>query len=1084
MSYDIRNIKSITDLIRYFSEELDWNINLEDFESIDDITYDFEAEDLGLKEEAFAKISSLKQLRPFTEDQEWGIFCVEFNTEKFEVTALRKILSKLVPNRRNSFDHAVWNQRDLLFLCKWGNDNNSTIGMAHFEEKESGLPQIKIIYCTPAQEDSIQIKQFESRMSKLVWPKDTSDTEAWREMWSSAFTTAYHQVIRDSSTLTTQLAAEAQDIKERILKTLEVESANGYVHLLYDKFKKTLVHDLSEKEFADMYAQTIVYGLFSARCMDQTQESFSVEEAIDCLPITNPFLKDLLEECAGKKFNSGLSFDELEISNVVDILSNTKTDEIIKDFSRQTGGGKEDPVIHFYEQFLTEYDKTQKVQRGVYYTPQPVVNFIVRAVDDILKNEFGLKDGLASTETKKIKVKRESQKKTDGIRKMVEETVEVPAVQILDPAVGTGTFLRQTILQIYDNFKSARKGMSEKQIQAEWNNYVPEHLLPRLNGFEIMMAPYAVSHLKLAMVLKDTGYDFNSDKRLQVYLTNSLEEPGTTEDQFSLFEDDPLAMESVEANKTKKNSGINVVIGNPPYNISSTNTNEWILHLINDYKYGLNERKINLDDDYIKFIRYAQEIIKDKNGILVYISNNSFLDGLTHRRMRESLLNQFSTIYIINLHGNARKKESSPDGSKDENVFDIMQGVSINLFISNDKHKGNSNIYYKDLYGYRDYKFSFLNKKSIESTDFTSLFPDTPNYFFVKKDLSKAKTYDSYISILDLFKLYNSGIQTKRDKLSVTFDEKSIQKVVKDFKELRKDILLKKYELPDDERGWTIENAKEDLLENEVRIIKYNYRPFDVRFTAYTGKSSGFMGRPRDIVMRHFLQSNIGLLTTRNYHSKAFSHIISSKLVSDLHAISDQSYVFPLYVYDDSPLNEIKKNSNLNENAVETLLENTGLHSSNITVETAFGFIYAVLFSKKYRILYNENLRIDFPRIKPPKTMEEFLGLSKLGLNLIRLHTETDTLYSDIRFIGKDCVVRKPVYKDNRVYINDSSYFEGVKDSIWNFEMGTYIVLQHWLKDRKNRLLSEEDINLFGKIVMAISETLDIMNEIDEIIDL
>lgn len=432
---DIRKVKNITNLISYFSQNLNWDIDMDDFDDIEDVTYDFAASDIGLKDESFAKISALRQLQPLVDGQKWGIFCVEFDSNRFEPSALKKILSGLIPRKRNSADHAVWEQQDLLFICNWGIDNNSTIGLAHFEDREGGLPQIKMFSCAPALEDFTQINQFEQRLSLLAWPKDTSNISKWRETWSSAFTMAYHQTIQDSSTLTIQLAVEAQNIQQRILEVMNVETKNGYVHKLYQKFKDTLINDMTEKQFADMYAQTVVYGLFSARCMDSSQDDFSAEEAIECIPNTNPFLKSLMKECFGIENTSALSFDELEIGNVVDLLTHTKTDEIIRDFNRQTGGGKEDPVIHFYEEFLTAYDKAQKVQRGVYYTPQPVVNFMVKAVDDIIKNEFGYEDGLATTATKKIKVKTMSTKRINGFHREVERLEEVPAIQVLDPAL-------------------------------------------------------------------------------------------------------------------------------------------------------------------------------------------------------------------------------------------------------------------------------------------------------------------------------------------------------------------------------------------------------------------------------------------------------------------------------------------------------------------------------------------------------------------------------------------------------------------------------------------------------------------------
>lgn len=735
MGIDIRNVKDMTGLISYFADKLHWKIDPDDFDDIEDVAYDFDAEDIGLKEEAFAKINSLLQLPPLVDGQKWGIFCVEFDSRRFEVTALRKILSGLIPKRRNSADHAVWEQKDLLFLCFWGKDNNRTIGVAHFEEKESGLPTIKMISCAPAVEDFTQIRIFENRLKSLQWPTQYIDHEKWHDDWSSAFTTGYRQTIQDASTLTTQLAIEAQGIRNRILEILNIETANGYVHLLYEKFRNTLIHDMTEIQFADMYAQTVVYGLFSARCMDDTQEDFSATEAVDCIPNTNPFLKSLMQECLGAQNNSKLSFDELEIGNVVDLLLHTKTDSIIQDFNRQTGGGKEDPVIHFYEEFLTAYDKQQKVQRGVYYTPQPVVNFIVRAVDSIIQTEFDLKDGLASTATKKIKVIRQSKKKINGYYRDVETEIEVPAIQVLDPATGTGTFIRQTILQIYENFKQKNSGLDTQLLHNAWNDYVPKHLLPRINAFELMMAPYAVTHMKLAMVLKDTGYNFKSGERLNVFLTNTLEEPGDSDNQLTLWSD-PLAMESIAANAVKKNKGINICIGNPPYSSSSSNRGAWIQNLNAEYKEGLKERKINLDDDYIKFIRYGENVISNNSyGILAYISNNSFLDGLTHRVMRRHLMETFDSIYILNLHGNVKKKEQAPDGSKDENVFDIQQGVSINVFVKNNsRNKNGCKIYSYDLWGTREKKYQILNQLQISDNKFKEIYPDKPNYFFVPKD--------------------------------------------------------------------------------------------------------------------------------------------------------------------------------------------------------------------------------------------------------------------------------------------------------------------------------------------------------------
>ncbi len=1085
MARDIREVKNLADLIGYFSTKLGWNIDLDDFEDIEDISYDFDAADIGIKEESFAKISSLRQLQPLVDGQQWGIFCVEFDSNRFEPSALKKILSGLIPRKRNSKDHAVWCQQDLLFICNWGTDNNSTIGLAHFEDREDGLPQIKMFSCAPALEDFTQIKLFEERLTQLAWPKNTSNIDEWREMWSSAFTLTYKQIIQDSSTLTVQLAAEAQNIRNRIIDILEVETKNGYVHLLYEKFRDTLIHDMTEQQFADMYAQTIVYGLFSARCLDQTQDDFSVMEAIELIPNTNPFLKTLLEECVGKESNNKLSFDELEIGNVVRILKNTRTDAIIQDFNRQTGGGREDPVIHFYEEFLTAYDKEQKVQRGVYYTPQPVVNFIVRAVDYIIKSEFGMEDGMASTETKIVKYKRDSLRKKDGLfRTQVEDKKEVPAIQILDPSTGTGTFLRQTILQVYEDFKIKNKRLNDDELNKAWNDYVPKHLLPRLNGFELMMAPYAVAHMKLAMVLKDTSYSFASNERLNVYLTNTLEEPGNSDGQMSLF-DDPIAGESIAANAVKKNNGINIVIGNPPYSSSSSNRGEWILNLISDYKRGLNEKKVNLDDDYIKFIRFGQFIVnKAGKGILAYITNNSFLDGITHREMRHQLMQVFNDIYIINLHGNSKRSEVAKDGSKDENVFDIQQGVSIIIgVIAPNKNKVEKVCYY-DLYGTRDYKYKYLQEYDLPNINFELFSPAQPNYFFIPKNFSNQETYEKGFAIDELMPLGSSGIQTKNDKLAIQYKKGMVESIKQDFLNESKDALVMKYALKDS-AGWKIDKAIKDIKVSHSSVERILYRPYDWRYVLYTNNSSGFLGRPREKVSRHFVgHDNYGLLVRRNTPPVDFSHVfICDSLISEGVLGIDpngREYVFPLYIYPEEG-SLFGRQVNFDEKIVDIISTNIGVHS--VEPFDVLGYVYAVLHSKRYRNEFSEFLKINYPRIPYPHDKEYFYKLSKLGKQLIDIHLlRIEENNSNVSLIGEgDRRVDNPKYKNGCVFINSSQFFQPIPESYWNKTVGGYAPLQKWLKLRKGECLDDEDVSDYIKIVYSLEKTEELIDEIDRV---
>ncbi len=1114
MAQDLRKVNDIESLMTYFSEKLGWAIDPDDYYDIDDITYDFEAEDLGLKEEAFAKITSLKQLRPLVDEQRWGIFFVNFESSRFEVSALRKILSGLIPARRNA-DHAVWDKTDLLFLCTWGERNKVTIGAAYFEDAEKGLPQIKMISCEPAVEDFTQINIFEQRLSKLAWPKDPADTVAWHDAWASAFTTRYRQTIQDSHTLTVRLAEEAQNIRNRILNTLEIETSNGYVHLLFQKFRDTLVHDMTEQQFADMYAQTVVYGLFSARCMDETQEDFDATEAVECIPNTNPFLKGLVQECLGSNSaNSKLSFDELEIGNIVDLLLHTKTDAIISDFNRQTGGGREDPVIHFYEEFLSEYDKAQKVQRGVYYTPQPVVNFIVRAVDDILKSEFSITDGLASTTTKTIKILRDSKRKIDGYIRTIEDEAVVPAIQILDPATGTGTFLRQTILQIYQNFCDHRKNKTKAEIQDEWNAYVPEHLLPRLNGFELMMAPYAVAHMKLAMVLKDTGYQFSRPERLRVYLTNSLEKPGNSEAQMTLW-DDPLAFESVSANVVKKDSGINVIIGNPPYSGESANKGAWILQLMEDFKkepggiLKLQEKNQKwLNDDYVKFIRYSENIIsRTTGGVIAFINPHGFISNPTFRGMRWKLLQDFDKIYILDLHGNSNRKETCPDGSKDENVFDIQQGVCICIFIktpANAKTK-KCKVFHADILGLRNKKYDILNSSQLSDIQFTEVVPKEPDYLFLNVDYNLRSVYDEGFSVNVLFNQGSVGIVTARDGLTIDFSRNNLVERIDDFRKLDVENARTKYNLGKDVRDWKVEWAQTDINQNALvdgnidvkKIIPIMYRPFDTRYTLFTGTSRGFICYPRADVMNNFiLGNNIGLATARSNKSDSCDHffVVNTIMEAKCAERTTQSAVFPLYLYSYAA-GKLTRTVNMNKDIICTICNKTNLHyvesfnqpqetCSMFTEKDLLNYIYGVLYTPNYRSKYTEFINARFPKIPYPTSAKNFFDIAKLGERLVNLHLMRDLpkLSDDIDFIqGDNLMVEKIKYQDGKIFINKTAYFTGVTSNEWNFKIGGYQPLQRWYKDRKGFILKDVDISYYKQIINIIRETIIVMEELNNL---
>ena len=1074
---DIRHVKDIPTLLAYFHDHLDWNLGFDSFEDVEDYLYDFKAEDLGLKPEEFAKIKSLRQLPPLEEEQQWGIFCVEFATEKFYITALRKILSCLVPKARNATKHAVWDEKDLLFLCFWGTGDNRTICVAHFEQKEQGLSIVRTIHCAPAAEahNPGQLAKFENELSNLQWPVDCSDYVLWHNSWSAAFTTAYGEVIKTSKALAARMAVVAVGIKDTILEAMKVETANGFAHLLFNKVKQTLVHDLTAEDFASMYAQTIVYGLFSARCLDKTPEDFSVEEAIDLIPSTNPFLKGLMKDCLGVRHGM-LSFDELGIGDVVEMFAHVDAVKIAADFGKQAGGGREDPVIYFYEDFLKAYDKEQKMKCGEFYTPMPVVSFMVRAVDHILKTRFALPDGLATDATKKVKYVPE------GMKKAKEK--DAPAIQILDPATGTGTFIREIILNIYETFKKKNPKLNGEGFIEAWSRYVDRNVLPRLNAFELMMAPYAIAHMKLAMVLRDTGYDFKGDKRLQVYLTNSLEEPGNSATQMTFF-DDPLAAESVAANAVKKNTGINIVIGNPPYSVSSNNKGEWITKLIADYKKELKEKNIQpLSDDYLKFIRIGQMIVeRNGRGILTYISNNKFLDGLIHRQVRQELLRVFDEIYILNLHGDVRKHEMCPDGSCDQNVFDIIQGVSISIFVKANVKSERCSLYYSELLGSRDFKYKQLMSLGIDKIAWNKINPLSPRFYFVPKDFRGSAEYEKGFTVSDLLENNGLGVKFRKDNLLVHYARVDVERMLVDVLEMSPEDLQRQYkfkETPD----WRVEEKRTLFKRMDIENVRtVEYRTFDSRYCYYPlDRISKIIvrGDSRKSLMQHMLQDNVALAIVRNSRRDGeYNYFVAQGLVGkDIVSSLDNCNVFPLYLYQEFN-GEMHKVPNFNPEILKKIEVAVG----KTTPENIFNYIYAVLHSPTYREKYKEFLKIDFPRIPYPTDAKMFHQLAALGAHLVAIHTMKDfDEAEDVDFdnAGGTEVV-KVKYEADSVYINKSSRFTNVECETFDQFIGGYQPLQKWLKDRKGRTLSADDISHYKRIVRALRRTAAIMSEIDKL---
>ncbi len=563
------------------------------------------------------------------------------------------------------------------------------------------------------------------------------------------------QTIKSPESLAKLMANNARVLADVIYHSLIFDIKHDSDSTLNDQlkgFQQILIHDLTTKQFSDIYAQTIAYGMFSARLHDPSLETFTRREAAELIPKTNPFLRNLFDHIAGIDLDKRISW---VVNALVDIFRATDVKALLKNFDNTNQ--QKDPIIYFYETFLSEYDPKLRKSRGVWYTPESVVKFIVNAVDDILKGEFSLDGGLANTEKIEIKIAAKSKATSDQRSKLKdsEQKVSVHKVQILDPATGTGTFLAEVIKHINRNFEEQR---------GAWSNYVETHLLPRINGFELLMASYAMAHLKLDLLLTQTGYKPKNEQRLRVYLTNSLEKHHP--DTGNLFAN-MLSREANEANYIKRDIPVMVVMGNPPYSGISYNKNNWIDALIDEYKYTngehFNEQKHWLNDDYVKFIRLGQYFIeKNGSGILAFINPHGFLDNTTFRGMRWNLLKAFDKIYTLDLHGNTKKSETAEDGSVDQNVFDIMQGVSINIFIKTGIKKDTElgKIFHCDLFGKREMKYSFLEEKKIADIQFKELTYSHPNYFFVPKDFNGQSEYELGFSVNELFIKSVTGIVT------------------------------------------------------------------------------------------------------------------------------------------------------------------------------------------------------------------------------------------------------------------------------------------------------------------------------------
>lgn len=1107
----LKEVRTFTSLIKYLKDELNWPIPAGE---ADDVSFDYDPAELGFNSDATAKIDEVKQLRPLDSNQKWGIFWVKFGKKKLPVQMLRRALGNLVIKKRASTkkgDLGDWKMHDLLFISAYGDDTNRHITFAHFsesEDSEKSLPVLKVLGWDD--DDTILHLQdtYKTLVSSLNWDNTpVDDLDAWREHWASAFKVGHREVINTTKELVVELAHLATVIKKSVLTSINAETEKGPWRKLMMAFQDTLIKDLDSDQFADVIAQTISYGLLTARL--SSEGPISLKNLVDMVPSTNPFLKDLLKhflkssglkEGKGAEKSIGFNVDEAGINDVVELLNRANAQAIRNDFGKKTDG--EDPVIHFYEHFLEVLDKETKDKRGVFYTPQSVVSYIVRSVHELLQNKFGLVDGLADTSTwAEVKERHKELRIPEGIKPDID-----PFVQILDPATGTATFLIEVIEVIHSTMvaKWDKDRVPKAEQPKKWNTYVPTHLLPRLYAYELMMAPYAIAHMKVGLKLTETGFTawdkITPDIRANIFLTNALE-PWVKQPQLVGF--DALAREAAAVNEAKRRTHFTVIIGNPPYSGHSSNNNVvTIVDKVHDYIEGIPELKKPgqakwLQDDYVKFIRYSEsEICSAEVGILGFVTNHSFIDNPTFRGMRRSLSTSFESLCILDLHGNSTKRECSPDGSADDNVFQIKQGVCITLAVRLNIH--DQKTYHSDLFGTKKHKYDFLRNNTQASTRWSPVSVKPDFFIFRPQDDNLS---EEYLEFYPLTKAMGEngdpapGIVTTQDEFAISWSRNEAIKKVEALLATKTEPEARELFSLCGQSQWSYKNTKSELPKMKWReqAGEILYRPFDSRWTIFNAHVAVHR---RLRATRHLLDgSNIGLCV-----GKAGQVVGSGEwnLISCTRHPVDFNFfyrggacIFPLKLIPEEDcglLNDVRLNLDLRFVRALSKSCTTGSSETSAEATSIISYIYSILHSPKYRLRYADFLKLDFPRIPLIKSSKLFQKLARLGQNLTSLHLleseDLDSVFTEL--IGShNPMVEKISWSKNTVWLNKSQTvgIKGVKEDVWNFHVGGYQVCQKWLKDRKGRKLTKDDIEHYQKIVGALSETIRLMAEIDKVID-
>jgi predicted helicase len=915
-------------------------------------------------------------------------------------------------------------------------------------------------------------RPFVAKKLKEIPPLENE--EKFNTLLEKFFAFTFPKVFTAES-LAVELAKRTGFLRDEVIaeELKEEEQGKGTIYGFYTAFKNYLVADLTQHDFADIYSQTITYGLFAART--RANGAFTRKAAYDLIPQTIGILRDVFHFISLGKLPVQM---EVIVDDIAEVLQAADVNKILDEYYHKGKG--EDPIVHFYETFLNIYDPATREKRGVYYTPEPVVKYIVRSIHDLLKTHFDLQDGLASKE-----------------------------VTLLDPAGGTLTFPAEAIKLAVEEF-TGKYGNAGKK------NFIRNQVLKNFYAFELMMAPYAIGHIKISFLLEELGYKMQDDDRFKLYLTNTLDMEDLQQTEIPGL--GSLSEESHLAGKVKQKEPILVILGNPPYSGHSANSNEWTEKLLKENIDGaqsyyevdgepLGEKNPKwLQDDYVKFLRFDQwKISKAGEGIVGMITNHSYLDNPTFRGMRQSLLKSFNEIYIIDLHGNTKKKETAPDGSKDENVFDIQQGVAIAIMVKKKNGKG-CKVYHHDIFGLREDKYKWLEKMAFKKKDYEILNPETPWYFLIRRNTKEIEHYDEWISVNNIFPIYNTGIVTKRDNLAISLDPSSLLSRIKMFanKQLSDQAVAETFNIPiRDKDKWDLKKAREAIQkENDIRgyIHTISYRPFDIRFIFY---HDIIVARTVSSVMQHMIKGNIGLTIGRQGQVVGLEHkwnlaFITEDIVDLNLFYRGGELLFPLYLY---PTEEKKKKSaqallmfepeteygkkgkkpNIAPKVFEQLEK---AYKKKPTPEQILYYCYAVLYSNIYREKYAEFLKIDFPRIPFTSDYNSFQQLAKLGEELAELHLlkHKSLNHPTTKYFGKgdSDKIEKPVYDEDvkRVFINESRYFDNISPEVWNYQIGGYQPMEKYLKDRKGRQM--DDPAHYCKMAAAISKTIELQKEIDK----